>query len=140
MNWGKGIVIGMALFMGFIITLVTIMMRQDIDLVREDYYQQELEYNKQYEAESNYLSAQKAIEIEPKADTLFLHFPADFQTGKASIQLQRPNNKDQDIELTIDVREQVKIPLKHIEKGQFNCTVSGMYQGKKYQMSQQLVL
>lgn len=140
MNWGKGIVIGMGLFMAFIITLVTIMMRQDIDLVREDYYQQELEYNKQYDAESNYLSAQKAIEIESKSDTLFLHFPADFQTGKASIQLQRPNNKDQDIELTIDVRKQVKIPLKHIEKGQFNCTVSGMYQGKKYQMSQQLVL
>ena len=140
MNWGKGIIIGMALFMAFIITLVTIMMRQDIDLVREDYYQHELEYNKQYEAESNYLSAQKTIEIEPKYDTLFLHFPADFQTGKASIQLQRPNNKDLDIELTIDVREHVKIPLKHIEKGQFNCTVSGIYQGKKYQMSQELVL
>ncbi len=140
MNWGKGIIIGMALFMGFIITLVTIMMRQDIDLVREDYYQQELEYNKQYEAESNYLSAQQTIEIEPKADTLFLHFPADFQTGKANIQLQRPNNKNQDIELTIDTREQVKIPLKHMEKGQFNCTVSGMYRGKKYQMSQQLTL
>lgn len=140
MNWGKGIIIGMVLFMGFIITLVTIMMRQKVDLVQEDYYQQELEYNKQYDAESNYLSARKTIEIGSNADTLLLHFPVDFQTGKATIQLQRPNNKEQDLAFTIDAGEQVKIPLKRIEKGQFKCIVSGIYRGKAYQTSQQLVL
>lgn len=140
MNWGKGIIIGMVLFMGFIITLVTIMMRQKIDLVQEDYYQQELLYNQQYDAESNYLSAQNPIEVGTHADTLLLHFPADFQTGKATILLQRPNNKNQDLSFAIDAGEQVKIPLKHSEKGQFKCIISGVYRGKEYQMSQQIAL
>ncbi|MDR0800970.1 FixH family protein [Fluviicola sp.] len=140
MNWGKGIIVGMVLFMGFIITMVVIMMQQKIDLVQEDYYQQELEYNKQYDAESNYLSAQKPIEIRSSADTLLLAFPADFQTGKATVQLQRPNNKELDTTFTIDVRGQVKIPVKRIEKGQFKCIISGIYRGKVYQMSQQVTL
>lgn len=140
MNWGKGIIIGMVLFMGFIITLVTIMMRQKIDLVQEDYYQQELQYNQQYNAESNYLSAQNRIEIGSRADTLLLHFPADFHTGKATIQLRRPNNKNLDVVFAVDASEQVKIPIKHLEKGQFKCIISGIYRGKEYQMSQQIAL
>ena len=33
MNWGKGITIALVLFIGFIVTLGVILMRQDVDLV-----------------------------------------------------------------------------------------------------------
>lgn len=136
MNWGKGIIIGMGLFMSFIITLVVIMMRQDIDLVQEDYYQKELEYNKQYEAESNYMSAKDSIWMELSSDNLYLHFPEVFQTGKTSVQLIRPNDKSMDLVLSLEALETVKIPLKGMAKGNFNCKVSGVHQGKPYEMNQ----
>ena len=140
MNWGKGIIIGMVLFMGFILTLVVIMMRQDIDLVQEDYYQKELEYNKQYDAEVNYMNAKDSIWMELSSDNLYLHFPEEFQTGKASVQLIRPNDKKMDVNLSLEALGTVTIPLKNIAKGRFNCKVSGSLNGKPYEMSQQITV
>ena len=49
MNWGTKLVIGMGLFMAFIITLVVFMMRSGSDdLVDKDYYQKGIEYDKEY--------------------------------------------------------------------------------------------
>lgn len=140
MSWGKGIIIGMGLFMGFIITLVVIMMRQDIDLVQEDYYQKELEYDKQYNAETNYMSAQDSIRMELSSNELSLYFPEEFQTGKASIQLMRPNDKKMDLTFSLDTKEKVSIPMKSLAKGRFNCTVSGLYKGKPYEMNQTITV
>ena len=47
MNWGKSIVLAFVLFAGFIATLVTVCVRQDISLVASDYYKQELAYQQQ---------------------------------------------------------------------------------------------
>lgn len=136
MSWGKGIIIGMGLFMGFIVTLVVIMMRQDIDLVQEDYYQKELEYDKEYNAELNYMSVPDSIKMNLSSDELYLHFPEEFRTGKASVQLMRPNDKKMDLSFSVDAVEAVRIPMKNLAKGQFICTVSGTLKGKPYQMDQ----
>ncbi|MDF3026698.1 MAG: hypothetical protein K0S23_1005 [Fluviicola sp.] len=140
MSWGKGIIIGMGLFMGFIITLVVIMMRQNIDLVQEDYYQKELDYDKQYNAETNYLSAKDSIRVALSSEELSLYFPEEFQTGKASVQLIRPNDKKMDLILSLEAKENVRIPVKQLAKGRFNCTVSGFHNGKPYEMNQILIV
>ena len=48
MNWGKGIVIGMSLFIVFILVLVIGLMSHRVDLQSEDYYQKEESENLQY--------------------------------------------------------------------------------------------
>ena len=53
MNWGKWIIVSFVLFAGFIITLVTVCMRQEINLVSKDYYQDELAYQEQITRISN---------------------------------------------------------------------------------------
>jgi hypothetical protein len=40
MNWGKWIIVSFVLFAGFIGTLVTVCVRQDISLVSKDYYKE----------------------------------------------------------------------------------------------------
>jgi hypothetical protein len=140
MSWGKGIIIGMGLFIGFITTLVVIMMRQNIDLVQEDYYQKELEYDKQYKAEANYLNARDSIRVALSSEELSLYFPEEFQTGKASVQLIRPNDKKMDLILSLEAKENVRIPVKQLAKGRFNCTVSGVHKGKPYEMNQILII
>ena len=43
MNWGKGILIGVGLFMGFILFLVISLMTHRVDLESEDYYEKDTE-------------------------------------------------------------------------------------------------
>lgn len=140
MNWGKGIVIGMGLFMSFIITLVVIMMNNDTDLVSEDYYQKELAYNKQYDAQQNYMNAGETIEVNIQKDTFFLAFPSKLQTGKVEVELKRPNNKNQDANFTVDAQEKVMIPTAMLPKGAFDCILHGTYKGKPYEFVQQIIV
>ena len=140
MNWGKGIIIGMGLFMSFIITLVVIMMNNDTDLVTEDYYQKELAYNKQYDAQQNYMKAGESIEVNILKDTFFLSFPNALQTGKVEVELIRPNDKNQDANFTIEAQEKVMIPTAILPKGAFDCVLHGTYKGKPYEFVQQIIL
>lgn len=140
MNWGKGIIIGMSLFMGFILTMVVIMMRQDVDLVREDYYQHELEFNAQYQAEKNYQLSGKEIALEVEKDTLNLHFPDGFQSGEFTLFLQRPNDENMDFSMKLQAKEHLKIPLTHLAKGHYNCFITGQFNGEEYQMNQEISL
>jgi hypothetical protein len=140
MNWGKGIIIAMALFMGFILTLVITLMRQDVDLEIDDYYNKELAFNEQYNAQQNYMDATEKITFNVTTDTLFVIFPKDLQTGAAKIQLQRPNNKQQDAVFDVQVTDKVYIPTKSLPKGVFNCTITGKRNGKNYEYNHSLKL
>jgi hypothetical protein len=53
MNWGNWIVVSFVVFTIFIATLVTICVRQDVGLVSQDYYKDELVYQDQIERISN---------------------------------------------------------------------------------------
>ncbi len=140
MNWGKGIIIAMALFMGFILTLVITLMRQDVDLEIDDYYNKELAFNEQYNAQQNYMDATEKITFNVTTDSLFVIFPKDLQTGAAKIQLQRPNNKQQDAVFDVQASDKVYIPTKSLPKGVFNCTITGKRNGKMYEKNHSLKL
>lgn len=140
MNWGKGIIIAMALFMGFILTLVITLMRQDVDLEIDDYYNKELAYNEQYNAQQNYMDGTEKITFNVTTDSLFVIFPKDLQTGAAKIQLQRPNNKQQDAVFDVQASDKVYIPTKSLPKGVFNCTITGKRNGKMYENNHSLKL
>lgn len=140
MNWGKGIVIGMSLFMGFILTLVVIMMRQDVDLVREDYYQHELQFNNQYDAEKVYIQSGKKISISYSNDTLILDFPEGFQSGEFTLFLQRPSDERMDFSMKLQATKNLRIPVSKLAKGHYNCYINGVYKGEKYQMNQEITL
>lgn len=140
MNWGKRIILGMGLFMGFILTLVVIMMRQKIDLVEEDYYKKELNYETQLKAQKTYASLREKISMESGKDSLFLYFPPVFQSEKVTIALQRPDDKNQDMVLTVRPVNRIAIQTARFQKGVFTCTISGLVDGLPYEMSQQVTI
>ena len=140
MNWGKRIVIGMALFMGFILTMVITMMRQKIDLVEEDYYKRELNYESQIDAQKNYVSAVEKIRLQMKDDSLVVYFPDAFRGEEVTIALQRPNDKSHDRVLSAKPSEKVVIQTAEFPKGIFTCTINGQIEGQPYEMSQQVTI
>ena len=53
MNWGKGIFIFYSLFVVAILSVVYFAFTQEVNLVSEDYYQQEIAYESQIERIKN---------------------------------------------------------------------------------------
>ncbi|MFY7991456.1 MAG: FixH family protein [Fluviicola sp.] len=140
MNWGKGIVIGMILFMSFIVTLVVIMVSNKSDLVAEDYYNKELAYNEQFDAMQHYANAGEEIVLDIVKDTLYLRFPEVFRKGKVTVSLSRPDNQAQDTQFELTALEEVMIPTAKMPKGAFDCKITGNYGGKPYEFSKSIML
>ena len=125
MNWGKGIVIGMVSFMSFIIVMVVSMMRQSADLVSEDYYQQELNYNAHYAAEQVYQRTTEKIEVQITATELQLQLPQIYTTDSLHIELKRPNNEKMDLSFHVAGRTQIALPINRMEKGNYDLSIKG---------------
>ena len=56
MNWGKGLVIGLGLFMSFIVFLVVMMLNTPEDSFDKNYYEKGLAYDLDYQKKSRPIS------------------------------------------------------------------------------------
>lgn len=130
MNWGKGIIIGMATFMGFILFLVISLMQHKVDLVSEDYYQQEIDYDTHINAVNTYNQSKEKIAVKLTENELRLEFPATMQDDSIHVQLKRPDNELLDMQLGIDGMPLAAIPLEKLHKGRYDLIVTGTV-GKK---------
>jgi len=102
MNWGKSIILAFILFAAFIATLVTVCMRQDVNLVTREYYQEELAYQAQIDriAHTAKLSEQPSINLE-QGYLLKISYPDFAKIQEGSLQLFRPSDADLDREFEL---------------------------------------
>lgn len=105
MNWGKSIVLVFVLFAGFIGGMVFWMTRQRVDLVREDYYQNEMEYQQQIDRLSNTAKLTTSLDMtyEPNQQKVAFVLPQALRKGE--ITFYRPADRQQDF--------RVRIPAEH---------------------------
>lgn len=101
MNWGKSIVLVFILFAGFIGTMVFLMTRQHVDLVRDDYYQDEITYQQHIDrlARTARLLQAPTLQIDPVRQELDLRMPDGWQQG--TLVFYRPSNRQQDQRITL---------------------------------------
>jgi len=132
MNWGKGITIALVLFIGFIVALGTILMRQNVDLVAEDYYQQEIDYETQISAESNAKKLEKTPQITQDEDYFMVQIPeGDFK--KVTVDLKRPNNSDKDLSFDILGTKSFLLEKSKLDEGQYQIILRYEFEGKPCQ-------
>lgn len=93
MNWGKSIIAAFILFGAFIGTLVTICVRQDINLVTKEYYREELDYQRQIDriAHTAMLTKKPSIKVE-EGDLLKIIYPDFSRVQKGALELFRPSD------------------------------------------------
>lgn len=121
MNWGKGIVLSFIVFAGIIITMVTISMKQDVNLVAPNYYEEEIAYQDQIDRISNF----EALEVKPvitkKGDQIELSFPQEVANSvlDGEILFFRPSDRNQDIKavLKLDGNQKMIFPVRQFSKG-----------------------
>jgi hypothetical protein len=124
MNFGKWIVVAFVLFAGFIATLVTVCVRQDISLVSKDYYKDELVYQDQIVRIQNTRQLDRAPAIKVKEKMLQVEFGQFSEIEKGEVKLFCPSNAHNDKHFTL------RTSTEPVQLFELNTLQPGMYKAK----------
>jgi hypothetical protein len=145
LNWGTGIVLAFIGFIAFILYFVINMItneKYNHDLVTEDYYKAELEYQNDIDKETNSKSLSKSITYKKTDEGLVVYFPEDLQPEKieGKLFLYRPSNKQLDFETTLSLsKSHLLIPDNRLVDGRWNIKIDWQYNGKSYLFKKDLI-
>jgi len=138
MNWGTSIVIAFALFMTFILYFVFKVQsdsQYDHEMVTEEYYKKELNFQGQLDKQQNANDLSERIAIESNEEGLQIAFPKDFdfQKIKGKVSLYRPSNQKLDFEIPISLStSNLLIPKTDLVDGRWDISIEWEYEGKEY--------
>jgi hypothetical protein len=134
MNWGNWIIVAFVLFAGFIATLVTVCMREDVSLVSKDYYQEELAYQDQMLRVNNANQLAGKPVIERNGDLLEIYFDEFDKIEKGTLKLFRPSDPKMDKAFVLESTEENKqsFSVNEFEKGMYRARMQWVMNGKEY--------
>jgi hypothetical protein len=126
LNWGQSITIVIILFMVFILTLVYKMHYRSADLVRDDYYEQEVNYDAKKQSIINYKNSPNKIQIIQKEEGVVIQFPDSILISKGHIQFYRADNKalDKNYDLVLNDSHQMILPYNDFKVGRYEVNIS----------------
>ncbi len=137
-NWGTGIVLSFIGFISFIMFFVVRMNTDDRanhDLVTEEYYKQELSFQKEIDAEKEANALPTQLQLKRIEEGLQIRFPKEMDPTKIDgiVSLYRPSNKHLDFDLPISLSNaHLLIPDKRLLDGRWDITIRWTYDGKNY--------
>ena len=143
-SWGTGIVLALAAFISFILFLVISMTTNkelDHDLVVEEYYKKELEFQEQLDNERNAQQLMEDLSVEKTEAGFLVRFPEDFDIEKikGKMFLYRPSNKQLDFEIPVSLSTHtLLVPDKRLVGGRWNIEIDWSYQQESYFFQQEL--
>lgn len=144
-NWGTGVVIGMALFMCFILYMVITMSTDknySHDLVTEEYYAKEMLYQNEIDAETNADNLSSKIKGSKTPEGWVLKFPEELVPSKieGTVFLYRPSSKQLDFDFPIELSSSnLLIPDERLLGGRWNITISWEYEDISYLYKNQIL-
>jgi hypothetical protein len=118
MNWGKGIIMGMILFMLFILCMCFYMFAAPNDDYDHQYYEKGLTYNQYYNKEVQVIKDHAQPAIKMSGDYIFIKF---IDSAVGTVELQRPSNNLLDKTYQLNSREgtETQINVKPLAKGRW---------------------
>lgn len=143
-NWGHGLALALLIFVIFISQFVfrTFFSEEaDHKLTSEEYYKEELNYQKEIDSQNNGLALKENITTRNTLDGIEIVFPSDFDYTKikGDLKLQRPSNKGIDIINNFTLKGNVLlIPKEDLIKGYYNLKVNWEYAGISYQYREKI--
>jgi len=145
MNWGWYIFLSFVLFAIFIITLVVRTMQEDVNLVSEDYYQQEMKYQDQIDRIENSAGIDPIdLSVNYEEQVVVFSFPPSLaqKSVEGELYFFRPSNSSLDyrIKLALDPDFTQKVSLRNLSKGMWRVKISWIEGEKGFFQEKVLVL
>lgn len=136
LSWGFKIGILYASFVLLILTMVSLTMRENVDLVTKDYYAQELAYQDKINTVSRTMALGEALTWEVKQGVLTLKFPSQFANEQiqGNIYFFRPS--DASLDVTVDLpsnRDSItSVATTSLKKGVYKMQINWAVGKEKY--------
>lgn len=134
MNPGKWIFFSFVLFAVFIAALVVVCMREDVSLVSQHYYQEELLHEEQQADRLRAIALPEPLRIAFDRGTLQLQFPGSIVSGQ--VVLQRPSDERFDVTVPLTGDAQQGLTLASWEPGLYRISVTWQANGQTYRVDQ----
>lgn len=144
-NWGTGIVIGMVLFIAFIMTMVVIMVSNekfDHQMVTESYYEEGMVYQEEIDAETNTKDLSSPLKVQKIDEGWLLIFPDELTATAVEgvVQMYRPSNEKLDFNLPLELHgSSMVIPKDLLVEGNWKINIRWEMGGKPYLFKKDLV-
>lgn len=125
-SWGTGITITIIIFMLISFWFIYFAFSQEVNLVRDDYYQAELNFDNKLEATERADSLNNKVELEIINKNLSISFPDFFNKNliTGSILLYRPSDQGSDF------REQIKLDSSNTQLISIETLKNGMWRAQ----------
>ncbi len=126
-NWGTGIALTLILFVGLMSFMVYKAMQQDFDLVTEDYYAEELDYQNIINQKRNALHLTDSATIRLTEKAVWLNLPNDFEgknkTFSVLMYCEQEADNDFSFEHEATTENSFEVPFKKITAGKWIAKV-----------------
>ena len=140
-NWGYKLVISLVLFAGIMATMVTLAMKERVDLVSKDYYKKEIEYQDQIDSQLKTIK-ESAIkfDIDDSNKLLRLKFQQYLDSGE--IHLFRPSNAAEDVRIQLQTDEHGNqvIPFTNLNPGFWRIKINWISNSESYYFEKEMNL
>ena len=140
MNWGVRITILYSSFVLFMSTMVYMCTRQHFDLVADDYYAQELKYQKVIDGTNNTKNLNQPVLINQSSQSISIVLPtAVMELEKGNILFYRPSNSASDFSIDI-TSNKTDVSKEKMKAGLYKVKINWTAKGKDYYDEQSLVI
>ncbi len=120
MNWGLRIVLSLAAFIIFILIMVYQALQEDVNLVAENYYEQEIKFQDHLNRISNAQKLPSPVDmrVDRNAMQVTFQFPGSLAVmGEFHFFRPSDNTLDQKIPIQLDSGMSQRIPIGHLRRG-----------------------
>lgn len=144
-RWPVGLVLFFIVFTSYIVGFVVFASRQKMDLVREDYYDQEIRFQQQIDRvqRSAPLLADAAIDYDRADNLVHVSLPAVGQNDVAgTVSFYRPSDAslDTNVKLGLDPAGRQSLSVRSLRAGLWKVRVQWKSSGREYYFEKPIVI
>lgn len=138
MHYGKSIVVAFILFAMFIGTLVTVCIREDVNLVSPDYYEEELAHGQKMTALANAYSLERKPEISFGAEGVRISYENFSRMESGELKILRPGDKKLDhlFEIQPTTKNEMAFDVRDYAPGLYRIQMKWKMDGKEYMIEE----
>lgn len=140
MNWGKGMVIVLAVFMALIITMAVLMFTAPVDDYDHQYYEKGLTFNHDYDSETQVYKDHATPLVQQNGEAVKLTFAQPVTIGTVTFSRPSDSRMDKTITLQTNAGNEMTIPAAGIANGKWQLVFAWESNHKKYLYRQALYL
>jgi hypothetical protein len=135
--WPVGLVVFFIVFTAYIIGFVIFASRQKMDLVRQDYYDQEIRFQQQIDL------ADASIDYDRAGDLVTVSLPSASQNGMSGmVSFYRPSDAglDSNVKLGLDAAGRQSVSVRSLQAGLWKVRVQWEAAGREYYFEKPIVI